>query len=149
MTARDFFTSEEKTEIETAITKAEEITSGEIRIHLENTCKENILDHAAWIFEELEMHTTQLRSGVLIYLAVNDQKFAILGDTGINEKLGENYWEKLKNDMASDFKAGKFKEGLIHAVSQIGQDLTTHFPKTSEDQNELLNDISFGEDEKA
>jgi len=149
MSARDFFTAAEKAEIETAISKAEEITSGEIRIHLENTCKEDVLDHAAWIFEELEMHETEQRNGVLIYLAVSDKKFAILGDTGINEKLGEAYWEGLKKEMVKEFTNGNVKEGLIHAASHIGKSLTAHFPKSEIDKNELPNDISFGEDKKA
>ncbi len=149
MNARDFFTDEEQAEIEEAITAAEKITSGEIRIHLENSCKEDIMDHSAWIFEELEMHETSQRNGVLIYLAVVDKKFAILGDVGINEKLGEDYWKSLKDEMAADFKAGKFKEGLIHAASQIGNSLTAYFPKSDSDKNELPNDISFGEDRTA
>lgn len=149
MSARDFFNSAERTEIEQAISKAEEVTSGEIRIHLENTCKEEVLDHAAWIFEELEMHETSERNGVLIYLAVEDKKFAVLGDIGINEKLGENYWEGLKDEMQEKFKKGEFKEALTHAAAHIGQSLTAHFPKTDSDQNELPNDISFDDDLKA
>lgn len=149
MSARDFFTDSERQEIELAITDAEKITSGEIRIHLENSCKEDILDHAAWIFEELEMHETENRNGVLIYLAVDDKEFAILGDIGINEKLGENYWESLKDVIKAFFAEGKFKEGLIHSAKHIGNSLTAHFPKGSNNKNELPNDISFGDDKKA
>ena len=149
MAARDFFSDEERAEIEAAITDAEKITSGEIRIHLENSCSEDIMDHSAWIFEELEMHKTKERNGVLIYLAVEDSIFSILGDAGINHKVPDDFWESLKSELADNFKKGKFKEGLIQAVSSMGEDLKAHFPRKDEDKNELPNTISFGDDEKA
>lgn len=94
MNVQDYFSDENKLQIANAIRVAELNTSGEIRLHVEKHCKEEVLDRAAYIFEKLEMHKTQLRNGVLFYLAVEDKKFAILGDAGINQKVAEDFWEK-------------------------------------------------------
>ena len=79
-TAKNFFTAYQKEEIKQAIGEAESNTSGEIRVHIESKCNEDVLDRAAFLFEKLEMHKTEQRNGVLFYLAVNSRKFAILGD---------------------------------------------------------------------
>ena len=148
MSAREFFTEEERAEIENAITEAEKVTSGEIRVHLENTCDEKILDHTSWIFEELKMHATEKRNGVLIYMAVEDKTFAIIGDAGINELVPTDFWENIKDEMRAAFKQDRFKEGLVEAIRSIGIDLKAHFPIQEDDENELPNTISYGDDEK-
>ena len=73
--------------IEHAIAQAELTTSAELRVHLEDNCKEDPLDRAAYLFEKLEMHKTALRNGVLIYVAFQDRKLAILGDAGIHHHV--------------------------------------------------------------
>ena len=107
MGIRSYFTEENKLEITNAIRVAETNTSGEIRVHIEKHCKENVLDRAAYIFEKLEMHKTKLRNGVLFYVALEDQKFAILGDAGINQKVPDNFWDEIK-----ELVIGKFKEKM-------------------------------------
>jgi len=149
MNARELFTEEERAEIEQAINDAEKITSGEIRVHLENTCYEDILDHSAWIFEELEMHKTEGRTGVLIYMAVIDRVFTVIGDAGINHKVPDNFWDKTTELISKYFRKGQFKEGLIAGIQTIGEDMKVHFPIGENDKNELPNKISFGDDKKA
>ena len=95
MNAVNFFSREEKELIKSAVREAELKTSGEIRVHLDNHCREEVLDRAAWWFGKLEMNKTGQRNGVLFYLAVKDHKFAILGDAGINAVTPENFWEKI------------------------------------------------------
>ena len=146
LTANRFFTSEQKEHILQAIHKAEKDTSGEIKVHLERLCTGNVLDRAAQIFHELGMSQTELRNGVLIYLAYQERKFAILGDAGINAAVTSNFWDDIKVHMQSKFRAGHFAEGIIEGVEMVGQQLKDHFPyKTSGDQNELSDEISFGE----
>ena len=96
-TSRNFFTSEQKMAITDAIKQAELNTSGEIRVHIEDKCKGDVLDRASFIFEKLKMHKTQLRNGVLFYLAVKNKKFAILGDAGINAVVPDDFWNEIKN----------------------------------------------------
>jgi uncharacterized membrane protein len=126
--ARTFFTAEQQQEIIRAIRNAEMDTSGEIRLHLEESCGDDVLDRAADIFRKLEMHKTELRNGVLIYLAVKDRQFAIIGDVGINEKVPENFWDDIKEDMVANFKQGNFVKGLINAIETSGKELKTLFP---------------------
>jgi uncharacterized membrane protein len=91
------------------------------------------------------MHKTKERNAVLFYLAVADHKFAILGDSGINKVVPENFWEKIKEDMAKSFKQHAFTEGLSNAIEACGQHLKAHFPYDNKgDINELPDEISFG-----
>ena len=102
-----FFTKEDKIEIEKSIKTAELNTSGEIRVHIESKCPENELDRAAFWFSELKMHKTELRNGVLFYMAIDDRKFAILGDIGINVKVPNDFWDSTKELMLGFFKEDK------------------------------------------
>jgi len=143
MEARDFFSSDQKATIKNAIQEAEKNTSGEIRVHLESRCEEDVLDRAAYIFEQLKMHETALRNGVLFYLAVKDRKFAILGDAGINAAVPENFWDIIKEEMLKHFKEEKFTTGLQTGILMAGEQLGEHFPYQKNDVNELSDDISF------
>ena len=146
MNAINFFSGEEKELIKSAVKEAELSTSGEIRVHLDNHCREDVLDRAAWWFGKLEMQKTEQRNGVLFYLAVKDHKFAILGDAGINAVTPENFWDKIKEKMAEHFSEGNFSVGLKEGILMAGQALKEHFPYQEGDVNELSDEISFGGD---
>src|SRR3954464_13372824 len=111
MAGSDKITKEEKKKNLAAIKKAEKNTSGEIRLFIEDTCKENVLDRAAFIFNELGMHKTKERNGVLIYLAMESHHFAIIGDSGINSKVKKDFWHDIKLEMQHHFTAGDFVTG--------------------------------------
>lgn len=142
--AKNFFTAEQQEDILQAIRDAELDTSGEIRVHIETKCKGDILDCAAYIFKKLNMHKTDLRNGVLIYLSIENRTFAIIGDSGINAVVAENFWESTKQLMINHFREGRFSEGLIEGIAQAGQQLKKHFPHKATDINELSDDLSFG-----
>lgn len=143
--AKHLFSQEEKEILTAAIKAAELETSGEIQVHIENHCGDNVLDRAAEVFETLKMHQTQERNAVLFYLAVEDHQFAILGDCGINKVVPENFWENIKNEMVIHFKNRNFTEGLRLGIEMCGQQLKSHFPYNQEgDINELPDEISFG-----
>ena len=144
MNAINFFSKEEKEQIKAAVQEAETNTSGEIRVHIDNHCKEEVLDRAAWWFARLEMHKTEKRNGVLFYLAVKDQKFAILGDAGINAATKDDFWDNIKEKMHEHFREGAFAEGLSHGIIMAGDALRSHFPYQDDDVNELSDEISFG-----
>jgi uncharacterized membrane protein len=146
MSPDKFFTKKQKEEIARAINEAEMNSSGEIRVHIESDLKGDVLDRAAYIFKALEMHKTQLRNGVLFFLAVNSRKFAILGDTGINSKVPENFWDIIKEKMAIHFHEGRFTEGLSEGILMAGDQLKKQFPYKSDDVDELSNEISFGKE---
>lgn len=143
MSVENFFSKEEKKQITDAIAEAEKNTSGEIRLHMESRCTIDVLDRAAYVFEKLKMHQTAQRNGVLFYLAVNDRKFAILGDAGINQVVPANFWDDIKTTMLESFKSGKFVEGLSRGIKMAGEHLKINFPHQDDDINELSDEISF------
>jgi uncharacterized membrane protein len=139
-----FLSKEDENEIVAAIQLAEKNTSGEIRVHIEQTTSKVPFDRALEVFYELKMNETQLQNGVLIYLASADKQFVICGDKGINEVVASDFWDSTKEIMAAQFKQGHFKQGLIDGISQAGKQLKTYFPWQADDTNELSNEISKG-----
>jgi uncharacterized membrane protein len=134
---------EEDHRIVEAIKQAELNTSGEIKVHIENRCKGNVEERSLLIFNKLNLDKTQLRNGVLIYLAVKDRKFAILGDEGINKVVGDGFWNDVKDLMLSHFKEGRFTEGLEQGIQRCGEKLKAYFPYQSDDVNEIPDEISY------
>lgn len=140
----DFLTSEEEQQIVDAIAMAEKNTSGEIRVHIEKEASIAAIDRAMEVFRHLNMENTQERNGVIIYVAVKSKQFAIYGDKGIHEKVGDDFWNATKDVMANHFQNGNFKQGLIDGILKAGEQLKSHFPYQDDDINELSNEISKG-----
>lgn len=128
-----------------AIRKAESNTSGEIRAHVERLCLGDATDRAAYLFEKLGMHKTNLRNGVLFYLSYDDHKLAILGDAGINVVVPDGFWDSITDMMANKFREGDFTGGLEAGILAAGTLLKEHFPHLSDDVNELPDELSFGD----
>jgi len=145
MKSSQFLNEEQKKLITDAIKEAELNTSGEIRVHIESNCKEDVLDRAAYMFEKLAIHKTELRNGVLFYLSINDRKFAILGDAGINAVTPDNFWEEIKETILNHFTKNKFDIGLSMGIKMAGLALKEHFPYQKDDVNELSDEISFND----
>lgn len=145
-TAKSFFSEDEQQSISNAIKLAELDTSGEIRVHIESTCPGDTLDRAAHVFSKLNMDKTNERNGVLIYLAVKNKKFAIIGDEKINEQVPEQYWEIAKVRLLNEFRNNNFASGLISIITEIGRTLKKIFPYKTDDVNELPDQISFEEE---
>jgi len=141
---KDIFTEADQQQIRNAIQEAELSTSGEVKIHIERKLKENVMDRASYVFEQLDLHETKLRNGVLIYLAIESKEFAILGDAGINQKVPKGFWDSTSLKMLEAFKSGDFVGGLIAGIKEAGLQLKAHFPYQKGDINELSDDISFG-----
>lgn len=147
MNAKSFFSTKQQRQIVDAIKVAELNTSGEIRVHVENHCKGDILDRSVMVFNMLKMKETAARNGVLIYLAVADRKFAIIGDEGINVLVEHDFWNDVKDEMARCFREGDFTGGVVNGILRVGEKLKAFFPYQSDDVNELPDDISFGKEE--
>jgi uncharacterized membrane protein len=141
----DLLTSEQSRSVKEAIVEAERHTSAEIKVHIDKECPGNVLEKAVAVFNKLGMQKTDLRNGILIYLAIQDRKFAILGDAGINALVPDNFWDDIKASMQLRFRAGHFDQGLIEGVQLCSKELHQHFPYDKlTDRNELSDDISFG-----
>ena len=137
------FTEKDQELIREAIESAEKKTSGEIRVSAEKHCREDPLDRAANYFHKIGMDKTALRNGVLIYIATEDHKFAIIGDSGINKVVPEDFWETTKEAMLTHFKAGDTASGLVTGIKMAGEKLQQFFPYIDGDKNELSDDISY------
>jgi uncharacterized membrane protein len=145
MKVKEFIGNHGKLQIEQAIKEAEHNTSGEIRVHIESKCPQDPLQRAVYIFNYLKMFNTQARNGVLIYVAVESRKFAIIGDAGINKVVPDNFWNSIKENMGAAFSQGKYIDGLVEAIREAGVSLKRYFPYQSDDINEQPDEISFGE----
>ena len=141
--AKNFFSPEQKKQIESAIQSAEENSSGEICVHIDNKCKEDAVECATKVFHKLKMHKTELRNGVLFYLAVFDKKFAVIGDEGIHKNVPEGFWDLVRDKMLEQFKQEKFTEGLCLGIEMTGVELKKYFPHLANDKNELSNEVTF------
>lgn len=143
MATRTFFSETQQKKIVQAIQEAEKNTSGEIRVHLDNSCPNDPKERAIAVFNQLKMYQTELRNGVLFYMATQDRKLAIVGDKGINEVVPLNFWDDVRDTMLSHFRQAEFDKGLIKGIEMTGEKLKAFFPFQSNDTNELSNDISF------
>jgi uncharacterized membrane protein len=144
--AARFFTEADKAAIRTAIEEAELNTSGEIRVHVDERCKGDVVPWAQKVFASLGMNHTKGRNGVLFYLAVRDRKFAIIGDAAIHQKVPEGFWDVMRDRMGSKFAEKKFTEALCEGIREAGQQLKAHFPYQTNDRNELGNEVTFNND---
>lgn len=139
------FSETDQERILAAIRAAEMATSGEVRVHIEQTCPESdVMQRAKQVFAQLGMHQTELKNGVLFYLAFRDRKFAVLGDKGIDERVPAGFWDSIRDQMRVQFMQQAFAEGLSTGIEQAGKQLKKYFPRQNNDTNELSDDISFG-----
>jgi uncharacterized membrane protein len=141
---RKFLKKEDGDRIIESIRKAETNTSGEIRVHFQRMIKEDIMEAGTKVFYKLGMDKTEARNGVLIFVVPLKRQFCILGDSGIDEVVPENFWEDIKDDMRSHFKKDMMADGLCINIEKIGDKLKEFFPIQSDDENELPDTISYG-----
>ncbi|MFP9100034.1 TPM domain-containing protein [Flavobacterium sp. RHBU_24] len=143
-TATDFFTPDEEAAVIEAIRQAEKNTSGEVRVHIENTSEKPPLERAQEVFGFLGMNATADRNGVLFYVGIENHSFAILGDEGIDKVVEPDFWDSTKDIVIEEFKQGRFAEGLVKGVLLAGERLKIYFPYDKNDINELPDTISKG-----
>lgn len=140
----DFLTGADEQAIVEAIQQAEKNTSGEIRVHIENTSGKPPLERAREVFQFLKMHETQARNGVLFYIGVKDRSFAILGDDGIDQVVEPDFWDCTKDVVIAHFKEQRYTQGLVDGILRAGERLKAYFPYADDDKNELPDTISRG-----
>lgn len=140
----DFLNGADEQAIVAAIQQAEKNTSGEIRVHIENTSEKPPLERAQEVFHFLEMHKTTARNGVLFYIGIKDRSFAILGDEGIDKVVEADFWDCTKDVVIGHFKEQRYVQGLVDGILRAGERLKAYFPYTDDDKNELPDTISRG-----
>jgi uncharacterized membrane protein len=141
---RKFLSDADLDAIVVAIAQAEAATSGEIRVHLDVWCPGEPRARAALVFEQLGMTRTAERSGALVYVSLEDRKLAVIGDRGLNERVGQGYWDALVARMSGELREGRLPAGVVAAVQELGAILRAHFPRRPDDRNELGDQVSLG-----
>jgi uncharacterized membrane protein len=141
--AKNFFTKQEQELLVNSISTAELKTSGEIRLHIDNICLGDVIKRTEKVFTKLNMHQTAERNGVLIYLSILDKKIAVVGDIGIHQKLGAEFWNETVNELIEKFKTGNKALALADCILHCGNQLGKYFPRKTDDKNELNNNLSF------
>ena len=140
---RGFLSAADLDAVAAAVTAAEARTAAEIRVHLDHSCPGDPMARAVAIFERLGMHRTDLRAGVLVYVAVTDRKLAVIGDAGIHVRVGQAYWDRLVARILGHLRDERPRDGLIDAVGEVGASLAAHFPRHPDDRNELSDRVSL------
>jgi uncharacterized membrane protein len=134
----------DQAQVVAAIREAERVTSGEIRVSVAHFFWGDVEKTAEKAFRRLGMENTADRNGVLIFLVPSRKRFAILGDKGIHEKVGQAFWDDASACLSSHFRQGAFTDGLVEAIRMVGNGLATHFPSAGEaDRNELSDEVDF------
>lgn len=143
---KKYLPNEQLNEIRDYIAEAEKYTSGEIRI-----C---FLKSKAWVdrrkssreiamreFYRLGMDKTEQRTGVLLLIMFRERIFEIIADEGINSKIDGDLWNSITESMASEFRKGNYKKGILNCLEEIKKVLMKDFPRADNDKNELPDDI--------
>lgn len=136
----------DKQKIEQEIATLEQQTSAELRVYIERHVPKSakntsILDRTFAVFQQLEMDQTQARNAVLIYIAYKDHCCALIGDVGIHQYVGDDFWQQQYQQMSSHFVEKRYTQGVIAAIQNIGVELAKHFPIQPDDINELPNEV--------
>ena len=139
-----FLGKEDKKRIIQAIRQAEGATSGEIRVHLKAKCKDDVIAEAKKVFEKLGMHRSRRRNAVLLFVALKSKRFAIIGDQGIHERVGDSFWNQTRDLMSAHFSKGQLEKGIVAGVHSVGEKLSKFFPHDLDDTNELSNQVTEG-----
>ena len=137
-----FFEEQFSIQVEKAIEEAELLTSADFKLHIEESCNEDLLDRAAFVFSELELHKTEKRNAVLFYVSVNDRKVSILADAGAKAHLPEEFLSNCLSSLINDFKLNNHAEGIRSCFLTIASALKSHFPYQENDVNEISNKVS-------
>ena len=131
----------EQKKIAEAIRNAELLTSGEIRVYVAKHCKQTAIEKASHIFQDLKINKTKLRNAVLIFICPNDKKAAIIGDSGINSVIENDFWDKTLNELIAYCSKDLITEGICKAVEKVGDLIKKIYPYQEGDINELDNEI--------
>jgi uncharacterized membrane protein len=148
--ALNFLSSDQRNEIADAISKAETMTSGEIRVLVvaasslfpkrsKNGQKEALRQRAVKEFSKLDIHNTKDKTGVLIMVSLEERMVQVLAGNGINSVVPEETWPTLVHRVTEGIKAGNPAQGIIMAVTDIGTMFSEKFPLQPDDSNELSN----------
>ena len=80
---------------------------------------------------------------VLFFFFFEQHYLTIIGDEGIHEKVHQNFWDQMHDQITQEFSKKNYHNGLKNAVLETGKELKKYFPISGENPNELSNEITF------
>jgi len=95
------------------------------------------LGRAIDLFKVGAERRTHGRTGILIYLSMQEHRAEIVADEAIVGKVVPETWGEAMAAMLAEIKQGRCADGMIAAVEQVGAVLAEHFPRAEDDTNEL------------
>lgn len=129
-------------QIEQAILHLEQQTSAELRVVVERKAQHHCaVERANQLFDELQMRETAQRSGVLLYLSFKPHLVAVIGDEGIHQKVGDEFWQSVYTAMKHHCQQGEYTQAICQGIQQVETQLAIHFPIQPDDVNELPNEV--------
>jgi uncharacterized membrane protein len=144
MTRKKLLRVIDREKVKAAIEKAEHQTSGEICVSVAPLFWGSIEKAADKAFLRMGMTHTKERNGVLFFVVPSRRKFVVLGDQGIHDKVGQEFWDRVAAVLSEKFREGDFTGGLVRGIEEVGMQLSVHFPYTKGDRDELPDDVDFG-----
>lgn len=129
--------------------KSQELrTSGELKVSIKKgrslfDKRKSIRELAVREFHRLGMTNTRDRSGILFFLLLNDREFYILPDIGVSERIPQTFWDELAKEAENSFREKNFFEGILKVLRKCGDVLAEHFPRKSDDVDELSNKVEI------
>jgi uncharacterized membrane protein len=121
--------------LEAQVSASERKHSGEICMCVESSLPLSYLwrrlsarDRALTMFGKLRVWDTEENNGVLIYLLLVEHDIEIVADRGLARRVPQATWDTIVAGMREAFRAGRFEEGLAHAIAEVDALLTQHFP---------------------
>lgn len=144
MTRRKLLRLIDGARIQEAVRKAERRTSGEICVSVSSLFWGNVEKAAEKAFVRLGLTNTKQHNGVLLFVVPSRRKLVIIGDRGIHKKVGQEFWQRVVEDVTERFRAGDFTGGILKGIEEVGERLAVHFPyDAASDVNELSNEVTF------
>ena len=131
--------------IKEAIRSAEKQTSGEICVSVSLLFWGNVQKAAEKAFVRMGLTRTRERNAVLFFVVPSRRKFVVLGDAGIHEKVGQEFWHRMVHLVSDKFRERDFTDGLVDGIAAVGEQLAIHFPYNADgDKNELQDEVDYG-----
>ena len=92
-------------------------------------------------FYRQNLHHTEGRTGVLLFVSVAEHYVEIIADKGINEVVSTAQWDGIVQAFIQRVKAKQVKAGFTESIHAVGAILAQHFPAAPGDRNELPNHL--------
>jgi putative membrane protein len=91
-----------------------------------------------------DLAPTRASTGVLLYISLEEKQVAVVADRAIADKVPPGYWDIPRDLIVAGFAAGRHTDAVIEAVQEVGTHLALHFPRSTDDTNELPNRPQVG-----